>query len=615
MSFLYPLGLLGLIGIPILIAIYIIKSKYTEQTVSSTFLWILSERFRKRKRSASRVTGIVSLILQLLAITALSLLIAHPIITLPNSANEYCFILDASGSMQMQGAEKTRFEAAKEQISELILDATEGSAYTLVVVGDSTEVVFERLDNKEQAVFLLSEVRAAYNAADYSDALSVAQSYFNENPSVLTYLVTDTAYASLQNVQLCNVAADEINFSLTEIRHTHTGGHLTVVGEVLGHGQAGTRTVALYLGGVGEPVATAMVELSTTAPGQFALETDVDSFSSLEVRILEDDALAADNRHIFYDVKSEPIYNTLIVSERPFFLKSALATVISAKIDVIKPSDYTADRTGYGLYVFDSCAPEALPRDGAVWLVNPSASIEGAGFSIQALEMLESGEPLVASTSSASAVRELTHGTVGDTVHVTGYSKCGLYRNFTTLYTHLGNPVLFVGTNDAGCREVVFAFDLHNSNLPLLYDFGVLVRNFTEYSFPSLIDKTTYTCGDSAVINVPPNCDSISLQTPDGNTVYLSTEAATASHRLSEAGTYTVTVTVADAQREFSLFSAMLPAECDPTPTGEHFALQGERENGGFDGKFDPTLALFIALAILFLADWGVYCYDKYQLR
>ena len=47
MSFLYPLGLLGLIGIPILIIIYIIKTKYTEQTVASTYLWLLSERFLK----------------------------------------------------------------------------------------------------------------------------------------------------------------------------------------------------------------------------------------------------------------------------------------------------------------------------------------------------------------------------------------------------------------------------------------------------------------------------------------------------------------------------------------------------------------------------------------
>ena len=33
MTLLFPLGLLGLIGVPVLIAIYIIKNKYTEQVI------------------------------------------------------------------------------------------------------------------------------------------------------------------------------------------------------------------------------------------------------------------------------------------------------------------------------------------------------------------------------------------------------------------------------------------------------------------------------------------------------------------------------------------------------------------------------------------------------
>ena len=38
MSFLSPIGLLGLIGIPILILIYIIKSKYQERVIASTYI-------------------------------------------------------------------------------------------------------------------------------------------------------------------------------------------------------------------------------------------------------------------------------------------------------------------------------------------------------------------------------------------------------------------------------------------------------------------------------------------------------------------------------------------------------------------------------------------------
>ena len=65
MRFLYPLGLLGLLGIPILIIIYIIKNKYTEQIVPSTYLWNLSEKFLKKKKPISLISGIISLILQI----------------------------------------------------------------------------------------------------------------------------------------------------------------------------------------------------------------------------------------------------------------------------------------------------------------------------------------------------------------------------------------------------------------------------------------------------------------------------------------------------------------------------------------------------------------------
>ena len=36
------LGLLGLLLIPVIVLIYIIKNSYTEQTVASTYLWTLS---------------------------------------------------------------------------------------------------------------------------------------------------------------------------------------------------------------------------------------------------------------------------------------------------------------------------------------------------------------------------------------------------------------------------------------------------------------------------------------------------------------------------------------------------------------------------------------------
>ena len=118
MKFLYPLGLLGLIGVPLVILIYILKNKYNEQTVPSTFLWTLSEKFFKKRNPLSGLTGIISLILQILTVAFVSFAIARPVFIIPEAAEEYCFILDCSGSMNTKNGDKTRFEEAKEQIEE-----------------------------------------------------------------------------------------------------------------------------------------------------------------------------------------------------------------------------------------------------------------------------------------------------------------------------------------------------------------------------------------------------------------------------------------------------------------------------------------------------------------
>ncbi len=617
MTFTYPLGLLGLIGIPILILVYIIKSKYTEQTVSSTYLWELSERFLKRKRPVSRITGIISLILQLLAVTILSLAIAHPIITVPNSAHEYCFILDASGSMHMQVAgEETRFDRAKEAIADQINAAVDGSKYTLVHVGDATTVIYEKLTEKDQAKLLLEELEPAYNTANFTSALGVAQGYFNENPSAKTILVTDTEYGTSQNIQVIQVGKAVENYAVTGVNFTHVDRDLTVTGVVTSYEGDATVTVGLFLDDGETAVDTASLELSKNQPGAFSLKADTETYASIEVRVLEDDGLALDNRYIIHDIKSENSYNTLIVSERPFFIESAIRSFLNAKIDVLKPEEYNG-QTGYGLYIFDSVVGDTLtlPTDGTVWLMNMAGSVEKAGYTVQGEMKLNKAAVLEPSKSSSTATQTLLAGLTGNDIYVTRYIKCSYNRSFTTLLSYMGNPVVFAGTNENGTREVVFAFDLHDSNLPVLIDYAVLMRNLVNYSFPDMVERTNYTCGELAQVNVIANCDSIRVVSPSGDINYLNTEAATDNIHLTEVGVYTITMTVSGTAREFYIWSALNEAERVPTQSGDAIALQGTPSDQGTDGKFDPITILFILLAVLFLADWMVYCYEKYQLR
>ncbi len=615
MSFLYPLGLVGLVGIPILIIIYIIKSKYAEQTVSSTYLWTLSEKFLKRKKPISPLAGLISLILQILTVTAISLIIARPIITIPDSAKEYCFVLDASGSMNIEEDGVSRFERAKDEIEKIVDSSRDGSKYTLIVASDVTSAVVEKSTDKKEIKAVLSELGGGYASPDYTDALGVAQKCFDDNPGTLTYLVTDTDYASVGNISIINVAKNEQNAAIKNITWNIAQGELSLGGDVESFGINGNLTVSAYADGAEEPFAAIGVTAKSGECVPFKISHTLPSFTSLKLTLSVNDSLSLDNEYIVYNVKSENSYRVLLVSESPFFIETALSAAGYNKITVIEPEKYTSDESGYGLYIFDSCTPKSLPSDGAVWFFNPVGSTADSGFTFQSHVTLDSADYLEKTSSSSSVAVNITEGVDGKDIAVKQFAKCNLYRGFTTLFSYKGNPVIFAGNNVKGHREVVVAFDLHNSNLPLLTDFIVLINNFMNFSFPSVLEKTNYSAGENAEVNIVANCDSVRVQSPSGAINYLNTDSAVASFPLSETGSYDISVTVSGVVREYNIYSSVPSSESNPQPTEEKIELVGAAEDIGFDGTFDPLTILIICLVLLFLADWMVYCYEKYQLR
>lgn len=619
MTFLYPLGLLGLVGIPILIIIYIIKTKYTEQTIASTYLWILSEKFLKRRNPFSRITGLISLILQILAIALVSFAIAHPMFTMPGAAYEYCFVLDASGSMNMAQGQSTRFQQAKDRIVQAIEEAAPGSKFTLVTAGENATVVYERLENRETALNLLSEQECGYDEDSLDLAISQAQKYFNENSGVKITLYTDAEHQVNENIALVNVGASVGNYGIDNVTYSFSGGKLSVVGDLVSYADEDALEVNLYVDGAEAPEASYIGVVSPDAPARFQLSCELEKFSSLRIELVADDALAEDNEVLIYDVKSDSAYNAAIISDASLFLEMCLKAWGYTNYAIISTEEFETELqgeiNGYGLYIFDCYSPQKLPSDGAVWLLNPTVSTNDAGFSVQSKEDLHGAGRLDPSKSTSTMTRTLLANISGNNIYISNYVRCSLYREFTTLYTYQNNPVIFAGTNNFGNREVVFAFDIHNSDLAMLPDFVVLMKNCMEYSFPDVIETSSYHVGDMAVINVLTNCEAIRVESPKGNVSYLSTSVATTELSLTEAGTYTIIATVDGVMREFKLFAAMPSAERAPQRDAMELTVQGQATEGGFDGLYDPLFVLFICLAVIFALEWGVYCYEKRQLR
>ena len=614
MIFLQPLGLLGLIGIPILILVYILKNKFVEQILPSVYIWNLSERFIKRRNPLNRLTGIISLVLQLLLVTVISLSIAHPVLVLKGEAKEYVFLLDGSGSMSAISEEGSRLDRAKAQIGSVIEESCDGSTFTLVYVSDGTRVVYEATEDKEKAVQMLSDLAPVDSPASLTDAIGIVQGIFNKNSSALIYLLSDNEYDKVENLSFINLSAGEINHALSDVYFTERGGKVSVYGTVDYYSAEGELTVLVYADDAKEPISSTTVTGAPSDSVDFRIGFDLPYFTSLTVKVKEEDSLVKDDTVVLYNSKTENTYKALLVSDAPFFITSAISSVSAVEVQVVASKDYQPTK-GFDLYIFDSFTPYDIPTDGAVWFFNPTVSTEGTGFSVQGV--YEPGGSIELSLSSAhsSLAGKLLANMTGDGIFTSKYVKCGLYDNFTTLIEHKGNPVVFTGSNDFGNREVVFAFDLHDSNFPLLSDFIALFGNLIDFSFPTVLDRTEYTAGDFLSVNVVSGTDSIIVRSPSGEVTYLPIGDTVADMYLSESGIHEIELTSSGSSKKYYVFSKFSEAESDPASSGGELILLGEAGSEGIDGKYDNLILLFIGLMLLFCADWVVYCYEKYQLR
>ncbi len=619
MSFLYPLGFLGLLAIPLLILIYIIKNKYTEQVVTSTYLWTLSERFLKRKNPVNKITGIISLILQILTVIAISFAIAHPVFTMRAAAEDYCFVLDGSGSMNIENGGRTRLENGKARIRREINGAVEGSSYTIVYTGDYAAVVCEKTQDKSLALRALNEIEPCYTATDPADALKIVQAFFNETPSLKTFLYTDKAYDVTENVTIVNLSAREINYALANVDYTMKSGGAEVTGTAFSYESRANLTVEIYCDEEKTPVSSVRLEVEQLVGMPFTLSVGRTDFSALRVRIAERDALAADNEVVLYKPLADDSFRTLIVSDDEIYLQAAL-TSMDIKYTLIAPEQYRSQENelgGYGLYIFNTYAPKVLPRDGAVWFVNPPDNTPRAGFTVLNRETLPSAGKMTYSTSSSTRVRQLLENVVKeDEMYVKSYARCGFDRDFTALLSYDGNPLLFVGANEYGNRQVVFAFGLGEGDFAVSPNLLILMKNLIGYTFPAMVDSTLFTCGDVAIVNVLKNATSIRVETPSGKEEYLDSSATSVEYILKEVGTYTFTqISGGTVLPPAKLYSELAADERMPSQTAIAYVISGEASTARRDGAYTSIVYLFIFLAVVILADWMVYCYEQYQLR
>ena len=233
MTLLTPLGLIGLLGVVALIIIYIIKPNYQQKFISSTHIWKLSLKYKKKKIPTSKLRQLLLILCQILFLTTCAVILAQPnkILRSLIQEPEVILIIDSSASMRTQDSTGiSRYERAVEEVATLAQDTFMANGYVSIILADDTPefllqqrltkgYIFE-LPNHLNAL-LQDDTQCTYSTADINGAVALCESIMLENPNAKIHLYTDNEYSMSEEMSKMIVLekmndADEMNLAVLD---------------------------------------------------------------------------------------------------------------------------------------------------------------------------------------------------------------------------------------------------------------------------------------------------------------------------------------------------------------------------------------------------------------
>lgn len=410
MEFLTPLvGLYAAAAaIPLLMLLYFLKLKRHEAIVSSTLLWKRAVRDLQVNAPFQRLRRNLLLLLQLLALGAILLALAGPVLDLQRGpGRRYVLLIDRSASMNATDVTPTRLDAAKTQAKAFVASMRSGSTlswrdrsdHAMVIAFDQRAgVACSFTSDKRQLAARIDEIEPGDSVSRLGEAVTVARAFAQsssaeangksgEKPAQLV-LFSDGRIADLEGVLVgpdelvfhrIGESQDNVGITAMDARRSYEQPQeVEVFASLANFGtEPVTRDVQLAVGGNVHAVRSVTIPGCETEagddpfrPGQATVSFSLSHGEAgvLEVRQLGRDALACDDAA--WSILDPPRrLSVLLVTQGNAVLESALKACPIARLDPCTPAGFDsldptvfAARQQYDVIVLDNHVPTHLPQ-------------------------------------------------------------------------------------------------------------------------------------------------------------------------------------------------------------------------------------------------------------
>jgi len=528
MSFLAPLGLLGLLFVPAVVAMYLLKLRRDEHVVPSTLLWHRLAADVEANAPWQRLRRSLLLLLQLLLVLLLAVLVARPFLERPAGlAADLVVVIDTSASMAATDVTPDRLTAVKAQAIDALHDLPADGQVSVIAAGRTARVVVNGTSD-------LGRVRAAIQAipvepasGNLGDALNLANALAARPTDAQILVATDAALAVKPTtrldhpVKVLQVGRERGNQAIVAlaVRPAPSGVTRSVFVSVANLDiERVSRRLELY--GDGILLEARDVALEPQARTEVVVDDVPQSVSVVEVRLAAaaGDALASDDR-AWAIVPPDQHRRILLVSDGDPYLETALTYLPDTELYGVSPAKYGPDTHPelFDLVIFEGAPPATLPRS-AILLIAPTTTSdlgEVAWTVIDpALGTLPQDEPILRyvdlTTVHVGKAQQLVLPTWARTVLPASIHGAAGPEQI---------PLLYVGERN-GQRVGVLAFEPRQSDLPLQVAFPILMANLTgELLGGSAAPTSAVVPGDPVTLPLPAGANGLHVMKPDGTTV------------------------------------------------------------------------------------------------
>lgn len=394
MSFAFPLGLFGLVSLPVILALHLFRERTERYNVSSLELWkFLRPEVRGKRLSRVRVS--LLLLLDLLFATLITAALAQPQIkvTVPvENARHRILLLDTSLSMLATDIFPSRFVQAQQAAAQMLSTMPDSDVATVITFSDRQEILGDtrQLSRVELLSRLLSTQPGSLGSnvdVAYASALSIQDDIF---PAEI-HLFSDGAFPELparsSDVSLVwhQFGSSDTNQAVLSIqRYPVAENRMYLLSTIANFSSSAVKRIATLVVD-GEQLDSSMIQLE----GREVKEKQWDLAGKpqvISVSLSGADSLEADDRAYLVVPARAHLRVVLFAYEKEPIAK-ALKAVPGIDVSHIVPDGYQPDLP-FDIFIFRDFIPARWPSGNAIVLEPPlSSALLPTGERVDAVNM------------------------------------------------------------------------------------------------------------------------------------------------------------------------------------------------------------------------------------